>query len=100
MQIFHLEILKNYKDIYNNNNSEQNLNCSLNKDITDINGEFFTNKDDTFGKLLRDEEQASGRVTCTIYDRFIRIHGGYLIFIIIIILAKCVVVASHLQNYL
>ena len=87
---------ENYKDIYGNNNSEQkqNQNCSLNKDITDINGEYFTNKDDTFGRLLRDEDQASGRVTCKVYDRFFRIHGGYLLFVIIIILAICVAVAS------
>jgi len=88
---------ENYKDsygCYDNNDSQQNHNSSLNKDITDINGEFFTNKDDTFGRLLRDEDQASGRVTCKVYDRFFRIHGGYLLFVIIIILAICVAVAS------
>ena len=61
---------ENYKNIYGNNNSEQNQNSSLKKDITDINGEggFFINN--TFGRLLRDEDQASGKVTCKIYDKY------------------------------
>ena len=100
MNNFKIEFDGNYDEMCQNENykefsgNKENNKCSLNKDITDINGEYFTNKDDTFGKLLRDEDQASGRVTCKVYDRFFRIQGGYLLFIIIILLAICVAVAS------
>ena len=76
------------------NKGKDNNSSPLNKDIIDINGEHFTNKDDTLGRLLRDEDQASGRVTWKIYDRFFRIQGGYSLFIIIIILAILVGVAN------
>ena len=84
---------ENYKYIIDNKDQCKSS-SSLNKDITNINGEHFTNKDDTFGRLLRDEDQASGRITCKIYDRFFRIQGGYLLFIIIIILAILVAAAN------
>ena len=89
---------ENYKDINYNNIGRGGTAFSLNKDITDIKGEFFTNKDDTYGKLLRDEDQASGKITCRIYNRFFRIHGGYLLFLIIIIFAIAVAVASTLAK--
>ena len=88
---------ENYKDL-NSDNSDKNKNSSLSKDITDIKGEYFTNKDDTFGKLLRDEDQVSGRITCRIYHRFFTIQGGYILFVIIIILAIAVAVASTLAK--
>ena len=74
-----------YKDI-NQINSSQTT-ALINKNITEIGGEFYTNKDETFGVLLRDEDQASGRITCSIYHRFFTTHGGYLIFVIILVLA-------------
>ena len=77
-----------YKDI-NEINSRQN-NALINKNITEIGGEFYTNKDETFGGLLRDEDQASGRITCNIYHRFFKTHGGYVIFAILVILALAV----------
>ena len=88
---------ENYKYITENKGKNKNE-CSLKKDITNINGEHFTNKDDTFGRLLRDEDQVSGKVTCKIYDRFFRIQGGYLLFAIIIFLAILVAVASTIAK--
>ena len=84
---------EHYKDI-NEINSRQNKDSSLNNNITEISGEFYTNKDETFGGLLRDEDQASGRITCNIYHRFFTTHGGYVLFIIILILAIAVGAAS------
>ena len=84
------ELFKDFNEI----NSIQNKDCSLNKNITEISGEFYTNKDETFGGLLRDEDQVSGRITCKIYHRFFTTHGGYLLFTIILILAIAVGAAS------
>ena len=66
------ELFKDFNEI----NSIQNKDCSLNKNITEISGEFYTNKDETFGGLLRDEDQVSGRITCKIY------HNSWWLFII------------------
>ena len=55
-----------YKDIINNNNKDNKKVAKLNNEITDIKGEYFTNKDDSFGKLLRDEDQVTGKVSCKI----------------------------------
>ena len=83
---------ENYKNIneinaIQNNNYLTNKNSLLNNNITEINGEFYTNKDETFGGLLKDEDQASGRITCRIYHRFFTTHGNYGIFSIILILS-------------
>ena len=101
MDNFKIEFNGNYeefksqhnKDI-NQINSIQNKDCSLSKNITEIKGEFCTNKNETFGGLLRDEDQVSGRITCNIYHRFFTTHGGYLLFGIILILAIAVGAAS------
>ena len=85
--------IEQYKDI-NEINSKQNSDSSLNKNITEINGEFYTNKDESFGGLLKEEDQVSGRITCKIYHRFFTTHGGYILFIIILIFAIGVGVAS------
>ena len=85
--------IEQYKDI-NEINSKQNNDSSLNKNITEINGEFYTNKDESFGGLLKEEDQVSGRITCKIYHRFFTTHGGYILFIIILIFAIGVGVAS------
>ena len=82
-----------YKEI-NEVNSKQNKDSSLNKNMTEIKGEFYTNKDESFGGLLKDEDQASGRITCSIYHRFFTTHGGYILFVIILIFAIAVGVAS------
>ena len=88
---------ENYKYITENKEEQKNAN-SLNKEITDIKGEYFTNKDDSFGRLLRDEDQASGKVSCKIYNRFFRIQGGYILFVIILILAIAVAVAGTIAK--
>ena len=50
----------------------------LNRDITEIKGEYFTNKEDTFGKLLKDEDQVEGKVTCKLYNEYFKIiHYNY-----------------------
>ena len=85
--------IEQYKNI-NEINSKQNNDSSLNKNITEINGEFYTNKDESFGGLLKEEDQVSGRITCKIYHRFFTTHGGYILFIIILIFAIGVGVAS------
>ncbi len=85
--------IEQYKDI-NEINSKQNNDSSLNKNITEINGEFYTNKDESFGGLLKEEDQVSGRITCKIYHRFFTTHGCYILFIIILIFAIGVGVAS------
>ena len=74
-----------YKDIINNNKDNKKV-AKLNNEITDIKGEYFTNKDDSFGKLLRDEDQVAGKVSCKIYCEFFKIFGGILFFILLIIL--------------
>ena len=74
-----------YKDIINNNKDNKKV-SKLNNEITDIKGEYFTNKDDSFGKLLRDEDQVTGKVSCKIYCEFFKIFGGILFFILLIIL--------------
>ena len=101
MNNFKIEFNGNYDEYKNEHkkdineiNSIQNKDYSLTKNITEINGEFFTNKDETFGGLLRDEDQVSGRITCKIYHRFFITHGGYLLFSIILILAIAVGAAS------
>ena len=78
-----------YKDIIIDNKENQKL-AKLSNEITDINGEYFTNKDDSFGKLLRDEDQVAGKVTCNIYCEFFKIFGGILFFILLIFLTLCI----------
>ena len=106
MNNFSIEFNGDYNDLSQNENFKTNYdtnlkqkqNYKLNKEITDIRAEYFTNRDDSFGKLLRDEEQMSGRITCSIYDRFFRTHGGYPIIVIIIILAIGVGVANTIAK--
>ena len=86
-----------YKQISENKNKFKNGNI-LNPDIFNITGTNFNNKDDTFGRLLRDEDQVSGKVTCSIYNKFFKINGGYLLFIIIVILAVGVAVAGTIAK--
>ena len=106
MNNFKIEFNGDYNELSENENLkkifdinlEQKKNYALYKEITDIKGEYFTNRDDSFGKLLRDEEQVSGRIACRIYDRFFRTHGGYIIIVIIIILAIGIGVISTIAK--
>ena len=75
----------------------KNINI-LNPDIFNITGTNFNNKDDTFGRLLKDEDQVSGKVTCSIYNKFFKINGGYILFIIIVILAVGVAVSGTIAK--
>ena len=83
-----------YNDIVNENKKHNEKNLAINKDITDIKGEYFTNKDDSFGRLLRDEDQVHGKVSWRLYDLFFRIQGGYLLFLLLIALTLCIVVSN------
>jgi len=76
---------ENYKEIIDEN-KENKKTSELNKDITEIKGEYFTNKEDTIGKLLKDEDQVEGKVTCTLYNEYFKIFGGLLFFIFLFIL--------------
>ena len=87
-----------YNDIVNENSKHNQKDLKINKDITDIKGEYFTNKDDSFGKLLRDEDQVHGKVTWRLYDLFFRIQGGYLLFLILIILTLSIVVSNAIAK--
>ena len=87
MNNFQIEFNGTYKEFSKNNKykyiideNEENKSSSLESDITDIKGEYFTNKDDSFGKLLKDEDQVAGKVTYKIYNKFFKIFGGYLFF--------------------
>ena len=81
-----------YKDIIEKSHKEKDK--KINKDITEIKGEYFSNKDDSFGRLLRDEDQVHGKVTWRLYDLFFRIQGGYFLFFILIILTLSIVVIN------
>ena len=83
-----------YNDIVKENDKHDKKDLKINKDITDIKGEYFTNKDDSFGKLLRDEDQVHGKVSWRLYDLFFRIQGGYFLFLILIILTLSIVVSN------
>ena len=90
------ELIQNekYKNI--NENKEKQLS---NNDIINLNDEYSNNKDDNnFGRLLKDEDQVSGKVTCNIYNKFFKINGGYILFIIIVILAIAVAVARAIAK--
>ena len=76
---------KKYKEIIDENKENKKA-SELNKDITEIKGEYFTNKEDTFGKLLKDEDQVEGKVTCKLYNEYFKIFGGLLFFIFLFIL--------------
>ena len=80
---------ENYKDIISDNKENKQV-AKLNNEITDIKGEYFTNKDDSFGRLLRDEDQVAGKVTCKIYCEFFKVFGGILFFILLIFLTLCI----------
>ena len=81
-----------YKDIIEKSHKEKDK--KINKDITEIKGEYFSNKDDSFGRLLRDEDQVHGKVTWRLYDLFFRIQGGYFLFFILILLTLSIVVIN------
>ena len=81
--------IEKYKDIINDNKDNKNL-SNLQKDITEIKREYFTNKDNSFGKLLKDEDQVEGKVTCRIYSEFFKIFGGYFFFILLVIITLCI----------
>ena len=85
---------ENYKYIVDENSEQNKKGSKINTDITDIKGEYFTNKDDTYGKLLRDEDQVFGKVTWRLYDLFFRIQGGYLLFSILLILTICITISG------
>ena len=85
---------ENYKYIVDENSEKNKKSSKINTDITDIKGEYFTNKDDTYGKLLRDEDQVFGKVTWRLYDLFFRIQGGYLLFSILLILTICITISG------
>lgn len=94
MDKFKVEFNGNYEHFCQKNGSEEIVEeneknkskLSGNKEITEIKGEYFTNKDETFGKLLRDEDQVKGKVSLRLYDLFFRIQGGYLFFMFLIAL--------------
>ena len=81
-----------YKDILEKGHKEKDQ--KINKDITEIKGEYFSNKDDSFGRLLRDEDQVHGKVSWRLYDLFFRIQGGYFLFLILIVLTVSIVVIN------
>ena len=81
-----------FKDIIEKGHKEKDK--KINKDITEIKGEYFSNKDDSFGRLLRDEDQVHGKVSWKLYDLFFRIQGGYFLFFILIILTLSIVVIN------
>ncbi len=83
-----------YEDIVKDNTHHNKKDLTINKDITDIKGEYFTNKDDSFGRLLRDEDQVHGKVSWRLYDLFFRIQGGYLLFLLLIGLTLSIVVSN------
>ena len=90
------EFSKNEKYKYIIDENKENKGSSSNSDISNIKGEYFTNKDDSFGRLLKDEDQVAGKVTLNIYNKFFKIFGGYIFFIILIILSICIQVSSVL----
>ena len=85
-----------YKDIIDINTEQKTSKTptDLNSDITDIKGEYFTNKNDNFGRLLRDEDQVAGKVTWRLYNLFFKIQGGYFLFLIVVILSIFIAVSS------
>ena len=83
-----------YKDIIDEHSHPEKKELKINKDITEIKGEYFTNKDDSFGRLLRDEDQVHGKVSWRLYDLFFRIQGGYCLFLILILLTLSIVVSN------
>ena len=85
-----------YTEIVKDNNHHDKKDLQINKDITDIKGEYFSNKDDSFGRLLRDEDQVHGKVSWRLYDLFFRIQGGYLLFMFLIFLTLSIVVINAL----
>ena len=90
------EFIQNEKYKYISENKEKNLS---NADIINMSDEYSSNKDDNnFGRLLKDEDQVSGKVTCSIYNKFFKINGGYILFIIIVILAVAVAVAGAIAK--
>ena len=90
------EFSKNEKYKYIIDENKENKGSYSNSDISNIKGEYFTNKDDSFGRLLKDEDQVAGKVTCSIYNKFFKIFGGYFFFIILIILSICIQASSVL----
>ena len=85
---------ENYKYIVDENSEHNKKASTTNTDITVIKGEYYTNKDDTYGKLIRDEDQVFGKVTWRLYDLFFRIQGGYLLFLILLFLTICITISS------
>ena len=80
---------ENYQDIINNTKENTQF-AKLNNEITDIKRGYFTNKNDRLGKLLRDEDQVAGKVSCKIYCEFFKIFGGILSFNLLIFLTLCI----------
>ena len=92
-QFCQIEKYKDIKeDIIENKNNDKL--SELNNEITEIKDEFFTNNNDNFGKLLRDEDQVSGKVTWRLYNMFFKIQGGYLLFLLIVFLAICTAISG------
>ena len=98
MNNFNIEFNGNYEEFireekykYTYENKNNNL---FYKDTTNISREFCSKKTDTFGKLLIDETQVSGKVACNMYIKFFKIYGGYISLIIIIILSTASVISG------
>ena len=85
---------ENYKYIVDEIADQNKKHNPINNDITDIKGEYFTNKDDSFGKLLKDEDQVYGKVTWRLYNLYFKIQGGYILFLIMIILSLCYTIST------
>ena len=78
-----MELLKNFSK---NINKEKIQISKLNNEITDIKRNYFSNKNDSLGKLLRDEDQVTGKVSYKLYFEFFKIFGGIFFFILLLFL--------------
>ncbi len=74
-----------YREVLDENKENKKA-TELSRDITEIKGEYFTNKEENFGKLLKDEDQVAGKVTCKLYSEYFKVFGGYFFFIVLFIL--------------
>ena len=70
-----------FKDLIEKNDKKIN---KPDKTITNISKKHHVNKEDNFGRLLRDEDYVRGRITWRLYDLFFRVQGGYFLFLVLI----------------
>ena len=72
---------KEFKDLLEKNDKKMN---KPDKNLSNISKKKHINKEDNFGRLLRDEDYVRGRITWRLYDLFFRVQGGYLLFLVLI----------------